>query len=60
MTRLIAIIAILLTLLAFGYFRHHIEQLRIDNDRTYAMAQRLEQRFIDNKMLMLEGKWKRE
>ena len=58
MTRIIAIIAILLTLLAFGYFRHHIEQLRIDTDRTYAMAQRLEQRFGDNKMDMLEKKWR--
>jgi len=61
--RLLAIIAILAgigALIAGSYLNSKIEALRADTDRTYAMAQRLEQRFINNKMLMLEGKWKRE
>ena len=63
MTRYLAILIIIAgigVLIAGSYLNSKIEALRADNDRTYAIAQRLEQRFIDNKMLMLEGKWKRE
>ena len=60
MTRLLAIIAILAALVLASYAHYRLDQIRADTDTTYAMAQRLEQRFIDNKMLMLEGKWKRE
>ena len=63
MTRLIAIAIILaggILLIAGSYLNSKIEALRADTDTTYAMAQRLEQRFIDNKMAMFEGKWKRE
>ena len=63
MTRLIAIAIILaggILLIAGSYLNSKIEALRADTDRTYAIAQRLERRFGDNKMLMLEGKWKRE
>ena len=62
MTRIIAIIAILVgmgALIAGSYLNSKIEALRADTDTTYAMAQRLEQRFIDNKMAMFEGKWKK-
>jgi len=60
MTRLLAIIAILAALVLASYAHYRLDQIRADTDVTYAMVQRLEQRFINNKMLMLEGKWKRE
>ena len=63
MTRILAIMVILAgigVLIAGSYLNSKIEALRADTDTTYAMAQRLEQRFIDNKMAMFEGKWKRE
>ena len=61
MTRILAIIAILAgigVLIAGSYLNSKLEALRADNDRTYAIAQRLEQRFIDNKMTMFEKKWR--
>ena len=61
MTRIIAIIALIAgigVLIAGSYLNSKIEALRADTDRTYAIAQRLEQRFGDNKMDMLEKKWR--
>jgi len=63
MTRIIAIIAILAGIgapIAGSYLNSQIKALRADNERTYAIAQRLEQRFINTKMIMLEEKWRGE
>ena len=54
---ILIIIAGIGVLIAGSYLNSKIEALRADTDRTYAMAQRLEQRFINNKMIMLEKKW---
>jgi len=56
--RLILIISIITTLALVSYAHYRLDRLRADNDALYQQVQVMEAKFIRNKSMMQEGKWR--